>query len=752
MKMQSTLCSDDRPAGLGLTAQAAPVRQRGIIIHDLRNTLRMSRMLLVMGTVIFSLMIPVSTVAIREKSIFNLDFTHDQLKYMFFLPELRPVLQGAAVLFGVTAGMCLFSFMNERHRVSFYLSLGLKRRKLFAVRAGAGLAVIVPATGLPVFCSLALNLWALGLFPGMIPSALALALLLTGTAYCSMQLTSISCCLAGTRGEALMMSASALALVPVGAFFVNVMCKAFLWGNVYGMTTYAGKTVGENLVTKTAALDPVLFAYEGLDRYGSFARTMENSSPEPVDGTYLAAAAAALALLTGAACLAFVYRKAENAQIAGISPVHDLIVGLVWPVCAFSFVLDALKDTGHVTAVAGAAVAGGLTWVLVRRAAPGSGGSAFSGIGGAAVPAAVVLISGFLIICDLPGYSSKIPETDAVEQVSVTFAGDPALLTEPADSVSSGGAYYTDAVVTLSAPESVDRVREIHRQIIRDGWNEISVSPDPEDSVLPYDLRITYDLKGGGEISRYYDRARVSTLAALLETEDSDEFRNRAEAVIRGEASEYLWNSQAFREGSIYLASGDMNSVRKITAGRAERDALLAAIAGDTASRTVEERYHPEDDAIGILLFTLNGDGDAENFRLSNSNGKICLSSGFEKTLSLLESWGISLGERAPVESITLQKFDPEETVNGVSAPMSLYFTAYAADSDREFLTEQDFGSRPVLEDPDLTAQLEPALRSSYFMDGGGYLAAVRYAGSGKYVYKFIPQEEAPGFLSEKMK
>ncbi|MCR4600160.1 MAG: hypothetical protein K5767_00275 [Clostridia bacterium] len=751
--MQSTLCSDERPAELrGETARAASAGSRGILLHDMKNTLRSNRVLLILGTVIFSLMLPVSLVAIREKSLFNVDFTHDQLKYMFFQPELRPALQAAAVLFGVTAGMCLFSFMNERHRISFYLSLGLKRRKLFAVRAAAGIAVILPAIGLPMLCSLLLNLSSLGPYAGMVPSALVLTLLLTGTAYCSMLLTSMCCCLSGTRGEALVMSSSLLALVPVGAYFVNVMCRTFLWGNVYGMTTYAGKAVEGDLMAKTAAFDPVLFAFDGLEKYGSFTRTMENSTPEPVNPAYPVAAAAALMLLTVAACLIFERRKAENAQIAGISPVHDLIVGLVWPVCAFAFLLDALKNTGHVTAIAGAAVAGGLTWLLIRRASPGAVTSVLSGLRGAAVPAAVVLVSGILIFCDLFGYSSKVPDEAAVEQVSVTFAGDPSQLPEAADSVSCGGAYYSDACITFRSPESIEKVREIHREIIRDGWHEIAVSGEMKNSVLPYDIRITYDLKDGGKVSRYYDRARVSTLAALLETEDSREFRDAAGSVIRGDLSDRLWNSQAFSGGNIYLASGDMRSVRKISAGSEERKELLSAIAADMASKTPEERYHPEDDDIGILLFTLNGDGDAENFRLSNSNAKIYLDRKDRNTLSLLDSWGAGLKDPGEVESITLQKFDPQETVNGVSAPMSLFFSEYAADSDREFLTEQDFGNRPVLEDPELTAQLVPALRSSYYMDGGGYLAAVRYAGSGKYVYKFIPQEEAPDFLREKMK
>ena len=36
-------------------------------------------------------------------------------------------------------------------------------------------------------------------------------------------------------------------------------------------------------------------------------------------------------------------------------------------------------------------------------------------------------------------------------------------------------------------------------------------------------------------------------------------------------------------------------------------------------------------------------------------------------------------------------------------------------------------------------------------MSGGGYIAAVKLAGSGKYVYKFLPYEDAPDYINQKM-
>ena len=228
-----------------------------------------------------------------------------------------------------------------------------------------------------------------------------------------------------------------------------------------------------------------------------------------------------------------------------------------------------------------------------------------------------------------------------------------------------------------------------------------------------------------------------------------------------------LWNSEAFAAGNIYVADPWLSEVSEITLGEKKRAELLAAIAFDTASQSVEDRYFPEKEISARLLFSLNGEGDLETFSYNASNASVWLTSSYRKTAALLSEWGVDVKidgtaemERTgssgaalqpEIESITLQKFDPYASMNKISDPMSILFLSYRSASDDDFPLRQDFGTRPELTDANQISEIAPALRSTYFMSGGGYVAAVKLSGSDQYIYKFLPYESAPDFINQKM-
>lgn len=79
---------------------------------------------------------------------------------------------------------------------------------------------------------------------------------------------------------------------------------------------------------------------------------------------------------------------------------------------------------------------------------------------------------------------------------------------------------------------------------------------------------------------------------------------------------------------------------------------------------------------------------------------------------------------------------------------MSQYFMSYVAAEPNEFMLIKDFGKDLVVDEPERLQVLAGRLRNDYYMSEGGYFASVKLKGSSRYVYKFLPQKDAPGYVA----
>ena len=769
----------DKPDRRGGKAVKKEKTGRRIAAHDFKNALRQAAAPMLLGLIAFLVLFPVSTAAVPDFSIFNVDYTHQQLKFRFCAQEVLPVVQAAVLIFGAATGIRLFSFLSDRSRTSFYLSLGLKRRKLFLIRFAAGLLAEVIGIGLPVAVSAVVNDTALGIYEGMVSYAVCMAAGMILEAAVMMLIAAAACCIAGTFSEAAVLTVTLAAAPTAVLSFAGELAKTFLWGNTRGETTYAMENVAPDLVEKFSFLNPLTFFYSDMETYYSYSREMASPDPEPADVRALVLWAAAAAAATALVCLLFCRRKSENAGISGLSRFYALFVPLIWPLAVFSAVLGALRDVSRPLAACAAFFCFALFYAVIVSAA-GRNMSLRKKCGYAACLICAAGTAVLITSCGMFGYASRVPQPEEVASVSVSYAGQPALLPTAAGASSSGVSWYSDAQISFSEEEAVRKVTEIHEKIADSGFRDFGTGEeDFSDTVIPYDLHVKYTLKSGKTVERYYDRASMNQLADLLQLEDSDEFRQAAAEVIRGDLASVLWNSEAFASGEIYVTDPWLSGIQKLNLGENRRKELLEAIAADVASQGAADRYFPEEDADLRLFFTLNGESDLETFAYSSSNASVWLTDAYQNTTALLASWGVE--NSAPqtgtensavqtetavsetedaadiaaagiqIESVTLQKYDPYASMNRLSDPVSVLFLSYRSDSDDEFPFRQDFGTRPELTDPQQIAEIAPSLRSTYFMSGGGYIAAVKLAGSSKYVYKFLPYEDAPDYINQKM-
>ncbi len=787
---QPSLRSPESPVASSRAARGCKKRgARSLAWHDFAVVLGQLVPLLVIALAVFTVALPVSTAAIPDVSIFNLDYTHDQMKFRFWMDELTyPVVLGAAV-FGVAAGVRAFRFLLVKCETTAVLSLPMPRVTLFATRFSACLLVLAVGIGVPLAASLLVNIVALSVWPGLFEQCAYVFFGLFVTAAVACALSVVACTVAGTLAEAVAFALALLTGVTVAAWGMGAVMDYLLLGNAAGEHLLGGSTevVAPSLVDAWAQANPLLFFANEAQAHYRF--IVQHPVYYPVAGTWLLVGAWALAVCALAALAAALVRrrKGERAGIAGLSVPLSVIVGIVIGVAAFGAAFTLMAGLSVPTAiVASFLVFWAVSFVLFRGPLRGSArmGRTLAVLGGETVVLACVVAclgTGGL------GFASFVPAADDVESVSVSYTGSPDYLAVGFKSAKAGdGAYYFSAEYSFSDEEAVNLVREVHGSLAQMG--HVALAEDRtsfQGTVVPYDVVIRYELRDGSEVVRYYDRARLSDLAELASLDGTARARELARAAVSGDISllsdddaANIGSSvarQAYALGNIYVSDRLYSAPMLVNCDAQARGELLSALAEDVANQSVEDRYHPDAPCRGVIMFTQAGETAADTFAYGVENTVIYLTDEFSRTLAWFDAKGLSpylsvggadgaaaaasvgegsesaevasAAEASKVESLTFQRFAPYAGMNAVTDPQSAYFMGYKATTAQQFISMQDFGTKFSTSDASEIAELLPLTRNAYYLDGGGFLVSAKLKGQEAYAYLFIPAADAPEWL-----
>ncbi|WP_417118950.1 hypothetical protein [Olsenella phocaeensis] len=753
-----------RPSAGGARPGAGGLRWSPLVRHDLSVALRQVLPLMLAAVVLLVVAMPVSTAAIPDVSILNLDYTHDQMKFRFWLDDLTyPVVLGVALL-GVALGMRAFGFLLAKREATAVLSLPLPRATLFATRAVACAIALVLGIGLPLAASLVANVAALGVWPGLFGqfAYVLCGLLLTGGVACAVGV--VACAVAGTSFEAASLSAALLSGVSVAAWGVNAVMDWMLLGNAFGERLSGGLLVSASLVDVTAPANPLLFFAGEAARHHSF--VVQHPVYYPLPGSWgpLALWLLALVALVALGCLLVCRRRGEAAGIAGLGVALPLVVGVVVGLAAFGATFTLVARVG----VAAAVVASFAVFLAVSLAlllGPFRGRAPMRRTMSILAAETAVLACVMLAIgTGGLGYSSAVPAADEVESASVSYAGSPSYLATRLDEAKAGnGPYYYHATYRFEDPESIEIVRSVHEQLISSGSSPLGEDRlDFPGSVMPYDVVVRYAMRDGRQVVRYYDRAPMRALGAICALDGTAHGRELARAAVSGdlsalddEAAAGLGPSpsrQAFARGDIYVSDRLYANPMLVSCDAQARVELLSALAQDVAEQDVEDRYHPRGTCRGVLMFSQAGQSDAESFSYNVENSVVYLTDEFRRTLGWLEEKGLGQylsleDEASAVGEVTVQRYAPFDGMNAFTDPQSVYFMGYRATTGNRFFCMQDFGTRFSTDDPAQVRELLGLARNAYYLDGGAFLVSVRLAGQQAYTYLAIPADEAPEWL-----
>lgn len=732
-------------------------------LHDFALAMRTASPVLVAGLALFLVLVPVSTTVVNDISVFNIDYTHEQLKYQLFAQELAPAVNLASVCFGAVLAVVLFKFLLAKRATTAFFSVGLSRVKLFAARYGAGALCIVVGIGLPFALSLALNNAALGLYSGEAAACLFVAVGYIVVALVAFSLAGIAIACAGTLFETCAFAAALLAGVSVVLWGVGVLADYLLVGNAAGATLYGQDIeVAASFLDSLSWANPLLFFAEEGAQHQFFMALHPVYFPEPGNWTLVLGWFAAFVALSALGLLAFCHRAGEQAEMAGKAPAFSLVSVAVFGLAAFAAGVHVLGSVDVVIAL----VVGAALFVLVSLImlfGPLRGRTArrvtLACVGGELVAMAAVVA---VVWTGAFGYAAYIPNTEDVESVEVSYNGSPSYLTQGFSGVSSGSSYYYTSYRTYAQESSIDIVRSLHGQLIASARAARQTDYEEfQNTVVPYDVVLRYRMKDGSEVVRYYAQATVGELSALLAL-DNDEHTHELEAAVITGAADALSDEErarlsdspsynAYRTGAIYLADGALNRIVAVECDDAARANLLDALACDLSNLSASERYAPTKQARAALMFTLSPELDVASFGYSFSNAVSYITDDWECTMAWLQEHGYldaiatELDARI-IESLTFQLDDPYASINKVTQPLSRYFMAYRTSVSDSYWITQDYGALKSIDDQASIAEVLPNLRMGCFMTGG-YLVEAKLRGIDAYVYFYLPAEDAPSYL-----
>lgn len=724
-----------------------------IIRHDIWQVISSQYWLFLLMLAAFSVMIPFSTAGLPGQSVFNLEVTHGQMKFRFIHEEFVLAVQVAAVLFGIVAALSLFKFLRNKRDTTIFMSLGMNRWQLFADRSLVGVLMLTLSICIPMAISFLLNKMALGIYPGEVEKCVYICVGLCLTSYVSFFVVVLSCALSGTLEESILFATVLEGGMTIISYGSNLLLNKLVWGGARGITTYSGAPIKKaGLVEVLRSYNPLTFFYGELKDHSIFLRTGTQSIPSPVNKGLLVLWAIAAVVIFVAAFMALKYRKAEITGMTGGNIIFSEIVIAVSAffvsAVSFSFFYDFFKIPAYLV---GAAVF--LVVHIIWRKTLFSYEMSRKNKSMCAITE-LVAAGCFVLVLSTNGFGHTLKVLNHADFVNAecSFVGSPDYLPAETLGSSTGNGYYVQCNVSTDDPEEIKQITKLNKEIQEEGKKKKELSSGNfSETVVPYDIEFSYTDSMGKEYYYYYDRASLSQLADFLVIDEFDSLRKDEKLAVKGElnTSSFVWAAQAYKEGEVYLADSHYTEKKKLELTEEDRESLINAIAEDSYGQSAEDRYYPDKQAQAVFMFTKTGEHDQNSFAYHLNNTFVYVTDEFTNTLAWMTDHGMSVAQDVEIESITLQKFNPYENVNGFHYPMSMYFMSYCSDDLEDFLILKDFGKKYTIIGQEEIRQLKKGLRNTYFMDEGGYLAAVKVKGCEGYAYMFLPESEKPDFVVE---
>ena len=721
--------------------------------HDFAYVFRKNIWTFALLIIVLMILIPFSTAGLNGSSIFNISVTHMQLKFRLFHDNAVIPIMAVLIVMGFIIGFSLFRFLLDKKETTIFLSLGMTRRRLFANRFLFGCIASAVGVGVPMLVSCLLNISALGGYQCLVRNTIYLSIGMFVCSVFSMLVAACAVFIAGTVSQALVYWAGLMCLPQFVLYAFNALIKELFFGNAYGVVSYSGtEEIRASLYQQFASLNPLFFLKSALETNGKFYRPLTTDVPDAIDVGLVVGWAIAVVVLCIVAMLLLKARKAENAGVRCKNRVASEAVIFTIAFMAFALVYTMLAQFGGVLAAVFGVAAILVVHLFFRKTFFQSNGKKEPALSFIIHTAAMVAVC-FICVFALQANVTNVLDNSVIAEAKISYCGDPSSLYEDISGSTTGKGYYVKSQITLNSVEGVNGAKALQKLFIESGKQSIGDKDELEDTVVPYDITFEYTDTSGKNYIWYYDRASYSQLEQFISLEGIDEIRESMQdnfSVTQKNTDSRA--ASAFSSKDIYITDPLLCDTYSLDITDDAREELMEALGADYAELTTDQRYFSDADDVAVLMFTDKGDQDTEYFTYHLDNAYIYVTEDYTNTIKWLEDNDLlSLVEDEPeAEYVILQEFDPFVGINGLQSPMGMYFMAYCADSEDDFVIQKDFGQAYKVSDADEVSEIIANSKDAYYMTKGSYLVAVKLQGEDKLRYMFLPSDKIPSFLERK--
>ncbi len=549
-----------------------------------------------------------------------------------FIPFLLMVI-------AIITAFLLFRFLFSKKAQATYFLTGISRGQLFIIRYLFGAVSLAVSVFLAISISAIINIALFGVADYLISTVLYLFLTMFSMAFCCYSVCVAIMILCGRGIDYFLYAAGAWSAQYLILLFLQNISFAFLPGAPY----YFGqgniqKQSYPSIFEKYAHLSFASVFRKSFETCGTayghrdgpdFTMAVEAFVKQPYEIFIMLT----VAILFG--ILGWFLLKKRRAEIAELPNANNLLstaVSLLAAISLPSCIFLVNRSIGSMILFAVMII---LIYCVLASLFRGTARKIYK-----LLPVSFIAVFASFIFCIVCffgglGYSSYIPPIDNIDCVQISYPGHPQYA--PANygyTVQQNSAYYyhytsLDNLTKLTDKEDIETAVQIHRALIEDGSRDITEEKADnygETSVYS-DIYITYTLKNGHQITRFYRALKLSTLEAVLELELTNEYRSLLESKLRYFCEDKTgWSdetrlAQIFSQSAIYASDNLFSNLTHVSLSDDEKNKLFEAIIHDKSDDTIKERYRSPEECIGVLIIS-NGTVDMENqdgYTLHNS-------------------------------------------------------------------------------------------------------------------------------------
>jgi hypothetical protein len=657
--------------------------------------------------------------------------------------------------------LCSFQMLYRIGSANFFFGIGLRRDQLFGVRFAAGMVWQSMAVTTAIVCGAAVNLIRsqhAATDPGLIlESSIMIGAGLLLTALIAYAVTALICTLSGTLLESCTYSILALILPTLVLWGLNSQMKVFLWGNAYDMKEVRG--LPDHLITSFTRYNPFLFSNSYFDAFG-YRFDGQATVAAPAWGLLPGWLLVSVVLIWLARRF-FINRQVEKTGLRGTSKALGFI--LIFPLiyAIFSgplyllFGWPPLALSAAITIGAGlsAAMFAGLAFPLRLIDRP-----VWKGI--LVYPAYLTLIGTIIVILLTGGlgYSRYLPKADDIAYMSISYKGLPNTVLQGGYGGSGLLLINNNKSLTLNDPEDIQIALQLHQLLIDQSHAQ------PGQSISNYSM-VTYTLKDGRQVHRFYATATSNALGAMLTLDHTNAFHELFNGYMDGMEPEpgnpdrpMPHTTSPFSSGSLYLTSP--LSDQAVLVDEALSVQIRQALSEDMETQTIEDRYRPVHLEKYALTFYSDPMLDGKNISYTSNPpiltpdhydsaaiAQIYLDQSFPKTLALLDENSVKPAEKV-IESIHILQPYWDILIDSENHDLSSCFMSTMMNDVRIDSAIRQYQRSPemTVSDPEHLAELFNVSRGFYYAGDGGYLILVKFQDSKIGTSRYIPRALMPAW------